>query len=224
MKRVLGVVIGLFVAAIGCGGSDEERGLVWVERAPLQSDGQALAVVGDGSLVGAGESGLFASNDQGQTWQPLAATGFPPGHVVSMTSTDDDSLLAYVWGHGLFGSDDAGSTWSALGDLPLDPLLSVATSTRAPMVPYVLAADPQNESHIVGAGPGGLSATEDGALTWQSVSVPGGVGKVNILFTGAAVIGDTMYATAQLPVGILPPLFLQILAGGVYVSRNRGES
>ncbi len=218
------MVIGTSLAAVGCGGSDEEQGLVWVERAPLQSDGQALAVMGDGSLAAAVGDGFFTSRDQGQSWQPLAATGLPPGHVVSMTATDEDSLLAYVWGHGLFGSDDAGSSWSPLGDLQFNPLLSVATSTRAPMVPYVLAADPEDDSHIVGAGPGGLSASDDGGLTWQSLSVPGRAGTVNILFTGAAVIGEAIYATAQLPVGILPPFFLQILDGGVSVSRDRGET
>lgn len=214
---------GSFVAACSRDGDDtSESRAQWQEGAPADGEGQALALLGDGAVIAASEGGLQSSTDGGESWESLAATGLPSGYVVSMTATDADSLVAYVWGHGLYGSDDGGASWSQLGELEFDPLLSIATSTRAAMVPYALAADPEDPAHLVAAGPGAYSVTEDGGLTWQTLSIPGG--GVNILFTGAAVRGDTLYATAQLPIGILPPFFLEILAGGVYVSDNGGQA
>jgi hypothetical protein len=233
MERLCVLAVAALVAALGlsCPACSENDGddpthddAPWREGASVAGEGQALAVLGDGVVVSASSGGLQASGDGGRSWEPLDATGLPSGHVISMTATDDDSLVAYVWGHGLFGSDDAGTSWSPLGELALDSLLSVATNTRAEMVPYVLSADPEDAAHLVAAGPGGYSVTEDGGLTWDTLSVPGGEGGVNILFTGAAVVGDELYATAQLPVGILPPFFLEILAGGVYYSDNRGAA
>jgi hypothetical protein len=179
-------------------------------------------VLGDGAVVAATEDGLHSSNDGGKSWQPLDAEGLPSGHIISMAASGEDGLTVYVWGHGLFGSDDGGASWSPLGELALDPLLSLATSSRAAMVPYALSADREDPAHLVAAGPGGYSATEDGGLTWETLSIPAAGGGANILFTGAAVRGQTLYATAQLPVGILPPFFLEILAGGVYASSDGG--
>lgn len=214
------------VASIGCGsgGEGEPQDILWAERTRVEGDGQAVAVLGEDTLVVASSSGLWTSSDEGDGWQPLPAAGLPRAPVVSLTGTDQDSLVAYVWGWGLFSSDDAGGSWSPLGELPLDPLITLATNTRAPMVPYQLAADPDDPSRIAAVGPGGFSLSEDGGLSWRSVTVPTSAGKVNILFTGAAVRGSTLYTTAQLPVGILPPLFLGILAGGVYVSDDDGDN
>ena len=221
---VIGSVLVCSACSTNGGGNPQgQQTTLWQERAALAGPGQALAVLADGVLVAASGAGLQSSSDEGESWETLTATGLPSGDVVSMTATDEDSLIAYVWGHGLYGSDDAGTTWTPLGELPLDPLLSVATSSRAPMVPYSLAADPEDPAHLVAGGPGGFSISDDGGLTWQNVSIAGRSGGANILFTGVAVRGETMYATAQLPVGILPPFFLEILAGGVYRSTNGGQ-
>jgi hypothetical protein len=195
----------------------------WEQRATLTGTGEALASFDHDALVGATDAGLWSSSDGGVTWQRLDATGLPRGRVVSMTAAGSSELLAYVWGQGLFGSDDRGETWSELGYLPLHPLVDVATGTRAPMVPFVIEADPSDSAHIVAAGPGGYLVTDDGGLNWRSLDVNGATGKLNILFTGAAVRGDTLYATAQLPAGILPPFFSAILEGGVHVSEDGGQ-
>ena len=221
------LLLGVSVLGVSCSstdrGSAEATGVRWEARTGLSGTGQALAVFDDGRLVAATDAGLSSSSDGGLSWSPLDASGLPRGRVTVMTATPSE-LVAYVWGQGLYGSDDGGSTWSALGDLSLNPIVVVATGTLAPMVPFVLKADPEDPMHMVAAGPGGYLVTDDGGLNWRNVDISGPTGKLNILFTGAAVRGDTVYATAQLPEGILPPTFSLILEGGVHVSEDGGET
>ena len=228
-ERALRIVVLLGITVFGgaCksndGASSDVTSVRWEERASLSDTGQALAVFDDGSLVAATRAGLSSSSDGGLTWSDLGASGLPRGRVTIMAAASS-SLVAYVWGQGLYGSDDKGATWTELGDLPLHPLVVGATGTLAPMVPFVLEVDPDDPEHMVAAGTGGYLVTDDGGLNWRSLDVNDLTGKLNILFTGAAVRGDTLYATAQLPEGLLPPFFSAILVGGVYVSEDGGES
>jgi hypothetical protein len=222
------LLLPLAATVLGCSTSDdgsaEASGARWEERAGLSGVGHALAAFDDEVLVAATDGGLWSSSDGGLSWSGLEAAGLPRGRVIAMTAVGESTLAAYVWGYGLFGSDDGGASWRELGLLPLHPLVVGATGTRAPMVPFVIEVDPEEASHMVAAGPGGYLVTHDGGLSWRSLDVNGPTGKLNILFTGAAVEGDTLYATAQLPAGILPPFFSAILEGGVHVSEDGGES
>jgi hypothetical protein len=196
----------------------------WQLRSAPGGAGQALAIFDDGVLVSATDEGLWSSSDEGDTWERLSPSGLPRGRVVTMSSAGASRLVAYVWGQGLFGSEDQGATWSALGSLFLNPLVPLVTGTRAAMVPLVISVDPSDVSHMVAAGTGGYLVTEDAGLNWSSLDINGPTGGLNLLFTGAAVRGDTLYAASQLPAGILPPLFSEILDGGVLVSHDAGES
>ena len=128
--------MGLTALLSGCSGdgATAARNGPWRERTPVGAAGEALAVLADGTILVASGAGFRASDDGGETWTSVPTEGLPTGSVISMT-TAGESVVAYVWGRGLYGSDDGGRSWTPLGELALDPLLSLATSTRAAMVP-----------------------------------------------------------------------------------------
>ncbi len=95
----------------------------------------ALAVLPDGTGLAARESGLYRSDDEGQTWQsaygtlrlkgPLSASAI----AVSPDFAQDRTLFVGVSG-GVLRSTDAGQSWSAI-PLP-DPPPQISTLTMSP--------------------------------------------------------------------------------------------
>jgi photosystem II stability/assembly factor-like uncharacterized protein len=111
-------------------------------------DVKALAVSGDGvvrtgnaGVVFAGTSdGLFASNDDGNTWV-RKSDGLPsdPTAAITALATDPSSPATLYAGTsaGLFKSTDTGDTWSPLTTVS-DFILSVSAVAVDPLVPMRL--------------------------------------------------------------------------------------
>ena len=159
-----------------------------------------------------GRRGLCVSHDRGVTWTPVAAD--PPWGRAPITALAtgqrDASLLLVGAGENAWVSGDAGVTWSR-GEGPAGPLLGFHVAD---------GALPGGGGVLFTAGGKGVWRSEDGGRSWalKSAGLPwtdirsfaGGTdGK-----TGATVLFVTIPSKA---VG-------GAFAGGVYLSRDLGES
>lgn len=194
----------------------------WVPRTTLASPAQALATAG-GRLFAATAAGIARSDDGGATWSPAAALGLPRGHVNALAAleTTPPVLLAFVWGKGLHRSSDGGDTWTRTPVQPASPVISALFNPRAPIVPLDIASDASDPERVVLAAPGGFFRSDDGGQTWTALTISS-PGKVNLVFTGAAVRGATIAAVSQNPSTLLPDALAALLEGGVFVSLDDG--
>ncbi len=104
--------------------------------------------------------GNFVSNDGGHTWA-VASAGYT-GAQVRDIAVDQASGRVYAAARsGLFASDDGGATWIGLNTPP-----------AFSMEWYVVAPDPTDASHILGANNwnGVLLESHDAGQTWRVVS------------------------------------------------------
>lgn len=166
----------------------------------------ALAVLPDGACLAARESGLYRSDDDGQTWHSAYDTLRLNGPLttaslaLSPDFAQDRTLFAGVAG-GILKSTDAGETWSAIPLPGPPPLISALTMSPAYSVDgFILAPSFDN----------GVFYSTDHGTTW---------------LTGNFSLRDRHVLTSA-----ISPDFAQdrtVLIGtetGVFNSRNGGRS
>jgi photosystem II stability/assembly factor-like uncharacterized protein len=103
----------LAAGAYGAWLESRDGGRTWKAGKPFEGDQHinALARIGDGSIVVAGEAGFLArSSDGGQTFAVLASPY--KGSYFGALATPDGALLVYGLRGNVFRSADAGATWT----------------------------------------------------------------------------------------------------------------
>lgn len=180
------------VGAYGAYFESADAGRTWAERQIVDGDRHynAIARLGDGTLIIAGEAGtLLRSGDAGQTWETL-----PPAYAGSyfgLLPLNGSSVLAYGMRGTLLRSDDRGDSWHSL-----------ATGGEASLFGGARTAD----GSIVLVGQNGLVlASRDGgaSFTRQPVTGSGLWTAVGAMAApGQAIIfGDGGLARMALPAG-----------------------
>jgi photosystem II stability/assembly factor-like uncharacterized protein len=160
----------------------------------------AVSAGGDRLLAGTDGQGVFLSDDQGRTWQPVKEVG--QAIVAGLWFIGEDGLTAYArTQNGLLRSADGGQTWQAaatqvegrIDALTLDPTtgwLYLATGSgyvyrsRAGSVDwemwgqglarsgaiFTMQPAPDRPGDWYAGAESGLYRSQDGSLSWQPVS------------------------------------------------------
>jgi photosystem II stability/assembly factor-like uncharacterized protein len=128
----------------------------WTQVAPsagaplrgLEAVGTSLYAVGNNLTV-------LKSTDGGLTWERKPVTNTPPGHLTSISCTEDDTcLIATEAGNQLLQTTDGGETYKSI----------------APSSDSIYAVDFASTSRVVVAGTLGSAAlSEDGGETWRTI-------------------------------------------------------
>ena len=223
VRRLL--VYALPVSILGCGGANDDKptapytdiaddGLAWAAVDDLGRTAKALAT--DGTTTWALVDGaVLSSADLGATWTALPTTGLPEGPLLWL-GVAGGTLLAEADGTGLIRWN--GSSWEVPSTPPSSTFID-AFNPRLTPVPYGAAGDATGWL----AAAGGLYRTTDAGESWQGVNMGADAG-FNLLFTGVAEAGDTVYAGAFLPAGLLPSQYADLLSGVVFRSDDGGTS
>lgn len=200
---------GTFLAGVGSGwfGPAVHRSLdlrKWeqvVDGPSYASDGPKLEQIwtfttaGDRVYAGVAEAGVFTSDDNGATWQPLSAFNdhptraqWQPGggglcaHRVLVDPNNANRLWVGVSAVGVFRSDDGGKTFAPrnVGVHIVAPE-EEAPPTESPEIGYCvhgLTLDPQWPDRIWRQEHGGVYISQDGGDTWRRTEegLPGNFG------------------------------------------------
>ena len=137
-----------------------DGGLTW--GAPSrQGDVRAIAE-GNEFLYVAGHNLLQRSSDAGRTWRPMGFGNLPSKDIHGLVITGNGWMFVSLVGRGLYRSTDRGTNWSVVN----------AGFTDA----SVLASGPGSSPVLYSrSGSHGPMRSEDGGVTWQSISSENGV-------------------------------------------------
>ena len=130
------------------------------------------------------QGGVCRSDDGGRTWK-VTAEGMPPTaatHILLDRRSPSTARLLYVagFGQGVFKSSDGGATWALKKHgLPTKEPFAWRLAQDRRGVLYLVVARRSDDGSIGNDGDGGLYRSEDGAETWQKVSLPEGVNGPN---------------------------------------------
>lgn len=145
--------------------------------------------------------GIIISDDQGQTWEPIALHGEIDFHVMEVNAGDAThvyGLNTYGADQGLYRSTDGGKNWEKMqGDGLPDDLNGV----------YTMISHPADSERILAGTVMGLLSSTDGGQSWSTFTV-------DYSMTGANAIGNKETIIAYL-VGEQE---------GLYRSEDFGES
>jgi photosystem II stability/assembly factor-like uncharacterized protein len=125
---------------------------------PAAAAGQGRgAGAGGGRGGGNGASGLYRSNDNGETWELLSTQNVRPCYYSQIRVDPKDKNRIYELGsnRGFYFSDDGGKTFQDRG------VSGVHGEDHA------LWVDPDNPLHLIVGGDGGVSISWDRGLTWD---------------------------------------------------------
>lgn len=115
-----------------------------------------------------GGAGVFASQDDGASWQPanagLIATSLSG---VAVNPSRPSELYAATLGGGLFKSEDGGTSWSAEGAGKFN--YNVTSVLLDPSNPNQLFAATAPNAFFDSISPGGIYGSPDGGSTWQTI-------------------------------------------------------
>lgn len=143
--------------------------------------GLVVAPDNPAKIFAGARSGLFVSDDYGETWRGRA---FRPARVAEINALgvhpgDSDTVLASPWnlGHMIVKSSDGGQTWKRIG-LPVGREQQTLTFAFAPSDPETVyagagKADYRLDMRAVSERGSGVFRSDDAGDTWRSVS--GGV-------------------------------------------------
>ncbi len=230
-RLALAATLGLLLttlAGCGCGGPPADDDTLdgdayhWAQVAVVGDGATALARV-SGLAVAAAAGVMYASEDDGDSWQLLACEGLPAGPVLLLAGIPGPprTLVAHVWGKGLYRSQDDGASWAPVAAAPESFLLESFLNPRSVVVPWDTAATADGVAYL--AAPGGLFRSEDLGDSWAVVDT-GSEGALDLLYTAVHVDGERVAAASQLPEGLVPDEYMDLVAGGVSVSYDGGAS
>jgi photosystem II stability/assembly factor-like uncharacterized protein len=161
-------------------GGDRKMEQVWT----IHRDGPRL-------WAGVSEAGLFISDDQGQTWDPVTGLNehetrpdWEPGFgglCAHRILTSGDQVWVGISAVGVFRSDDSGVTWQLKNDgVPPAGQPDDAPRTEVGYCVHGLAHEPANPQRIWRQDHSGMFRTDDGGDTWHRIEngLPSGFGFV----------------------------------------------
>ncbi|MGH9136287.1 MAG: WD40/YVTN/BNR-like repeat-containing protein [Acidimicrobiales bacterium] len=121
------------------------------------------------------DGGLFASTDNGRTWQVRSTGGTQAffGRIV-VDPADDDHVLAADARAGVAESTDGGRSWQTLDSGP-------AAATW-------LSRSPDNLDLLIASGPAGAAQSTNGGRTWTRIDPPSGDSLIEISPDDPAVL------------------------------------
>lgn len=130
-----------------------------------------------GILIGgdSGNSGLFRSDDEGDTWTRI--TTEETTHTVEALASFGTTLYASTFGGGVFRSEDSGDSWTTVNDGLTDQTVSALLAVSEDTV-------------FVGTLDGGVFRTTDGGNSW----VEANTGLMGTSVSELEVVGDRIYA------------------------------
>src|SRR4029078_1232648 len=119
---------------------------------------------GGGGGGAAGESGLYRSDDAGQTWRRVSTTNPRPLYFSQVRVDPNNADRVLMGGVKMQMTIDAGKT------------METSASLAAHDDVHAIWFDPANSDHIMIGDDGGVSASYDGAKTWNfSANLPAGL-------------------------------------------------
>lgn len=130
------------------------------------TDIHALGAGGGMVYAGSPEIGVFASYDEGRTWEVRTRdVGQAFMGTILVDPRDPERLVAPDMGAGAVESTDGGRTWRALGGVP-----------GAMWVTWA----PEDPNHLIVSGMGEAAESADGGRSWTPLEVPEGVQAVEM--------------------------------------------
>ncbi len=178
-----------------------------------------------GRHVGYGD-GIYRSDDGGKSWTNMGLRASE--HISRIIIHPDNSDVVWVaaqgplWNaggeRGLYMTTDGGATWTkTLGDDEWVGVTDVVIDARDPNRLYAATWQRhRNVAAYMGGGPGsGLHRSDDGGRTWKALKngIPGSnLGKIGLAISFHNP--DNVYAAIE----------LDRRSGGIFMSRDRGES
>ena len=122
----------------------------------------------NGHLFASTETGVFKSNDNGNSWNKCST--YPTYDTRALVSDSSDNIYAAAWGFGIYKSNDDGATWG------LSPVANkavkngdktIAMNGFTSLAITSLAVSKENELYAGNLGDGLLKST-DGGATWTN--------------------------------------------------------
>jgi hypothetical protein len=168
-----------------------------IENGPTYGDERALSQIwvfhniGKRIYAGVAEAGLFASDDDGETWQAIKGLNEQPtrsewmpgagGLCAHRLLSADDTIWVGISAVGVFRSDDAGVTWQLKNDGV--PPAGQPEGVPRPEIGYCvhnLDHDPSRPNRLWRQDHMGVFRSSDGGDTWERIEtgLPAGFGFV----------------------------------------------
>jgi hypothetical protein len=163
------------------------KGLFAVDEAPEATPVLADRAVRDlevsgGRLLAGAETGLFASEDGGHTWQPSGISGRTVWQIFAGPHAGE--VYVGTQPAGLFRSKDDGRTWDEIESFAHSPEAErwcVPVKPRQPGRARALVVDRADPRRIwVGVEVGGVVSTSDGGASWR-LDLPGNNPDIHML-------------------------------------------
>jgi photosystem II stability/assembly factor-like uncharacterized protein len=140
-----------------------------------------LHVDGDRYYAGVDEAGLFASDDRGETWVPVAGLnehetrgGWFPGagglcaHALLVDPRDPNRIWCGISAVGVFRSDDGGATWHTKND-GIRIVIEDEQHKDIGFCVHGLVADPDDANVIYRREHTGMFRSRDGGDSWEII-------------------------------------------------------
>lgn len=147
-----------------------------------------LVAAGKRTYAGADTAGLFTSDDDGQTWQPVSSLNdhetrpnwFPGAGGLCLHSilVDKGRIWIGISSVGVWRSDDGGKTWQPKNQ-GVRHMIEDATFKEIGFCVHGLAADPKRPDTLYRQDHAGFYVTRNGGDTWEAAEAglpPGSVG------------------------------------------------
>ena len=114
---------GIIFVGTSCGVAvSVDQGKTWTDRAPQRAAFYAVAALGANRVIAGGPSGIFASSDNGLTWQHETSNIGPVGvqdfHALGRNPKSSLEAYALIDGTTLYLTRDGGLTWMPLLNAP----------------------------------------------------------------------------------------------------------
>ena len=144
----------------------------------------------DTLYVGVAEAGLFRSEDDGESWQPVEALNqhstrenWVPGfggmcaHALLVNPRNPDQIWCGISAVGVFRSDDGGVSWNAKNNGVTKTVADIEHNDIGYCV-HALVADPDDADIIYRQDHMGMYRTHNGGDTWENIEngLPSGFG------------------------------------------------
>src|SRR5437773_120413 len=190
--------------------------------------------------VGLGHGGVFKTNDNGATFQPIFDKQ-PMLSIGALAVAPSDSDVVWVgtgeandrnssdWGDGVYRSTDSGETWQNVGLKESRTIARIVVDPKNPEVAYVAAMGTLWKD----GGERGLFKTTDAGKTWKLIMQPPsphdvhtGCGDVALDPANAQIVYAALYARQRTPWSFTsgPSVTGGEDVGGIFKSTNGGAT